>query len=201
MFKTEPIVDSDGRIWGYEVLLSLNIPNLYIFSVPNPVLELYLFEEFIKAYSHHLKEKRLTFNLSVFAVVIGAVSISECLSRYPNLYIEVTESALLPLNQRSDWFNALKEMTEKFSRRFLLDDYMEGKTTFLYQKLKENWFAIKVSTHILKQIQFPEFNGSLVIAEKVETEEDFNAVKSKAGLFQGFFFKNKYPAPDKNSLK
>jgi c-di-GMP-related signal transduction protein len=193
MFKLEPIVDSNLDIWGYEALLSLNVPNPYIFAVPNPVLELYLFETFIKTHQEHLKDKRFTFNLSVFAVVIGAENLKKLLKEYPNLYIEVTESAFLPSNPENEWFQLLKKLLEKFPKRFLLDDYMEGKTTFLYQNLKDLWFAVKVSLPILKQIQTTDFNSTLVIAEKIETEEDFSLLKTKANLFQGFYFKSVLP--------
>ena len=105
MFKLEPIVNSDLSIWGYEALLFLNVPNPYIFAVPNPVLELYLFETFIKTHQEHLKDKRFTFNLSVFAVVIGAENLKKLLKEYPNLYIEVTESAFPPQTQKMNGFN------------------------------------------------------------------------------------------------
>jgi len=191
MFKLEPIVDSNLDIWGYEALLSLNVPNPYIFAVPNPVLELYLFETFIKTHQEHLKDKRFTFNLSVFAVVIGAENLKKLLKEHPNLYIEITESAFLPSNPENEWFQLLRSLLKKFPNRFLLDDYMEGKTTFLYQLLKNLWFAVKISSPVLKQIQqIAKFNNTLIIAEKIETEEDFSLLKTKANLFQGFYFKS-----------
>jgi len=195
MFKLEPIVDASFNIWGYEALLSLDIPNPYIFAVPNPVLELYILDQFVHNYSRQLEKNRFTFNLSVFAIVIGSLNLKKLLSKYPNLYIEITEHALLlppsRITSQNEWFQILANLMQDFPKRFLLDDYMEGKTFSLYQTLKEYWFAVKISIQILNQINSLSLNNTLIIAEKVETEEDFLTVRNKANLFQGFYFKNK----------
>jgi len=193
IFKFEPIVDANKKLWGFEVLLSINVPNPYIFAVPNPVLELYLFETFVRCFLPEFRQFRFTFNLSVFAVVIGASTLEKVLASFPNLYVEVTESAFLPSNDSCEWFRLFRSTVSSFPGRFLLDDYMEGKTTFLLGSLKQYWYGVKVSSHLLRQIQLPDAHEIRIIAEKVETEEEFFSLKSqnRACLFQGFLFSHR----------
>jgi len=189
MFKLEPIVNKNLTVWGYEALLSLNIPNTYIFAIPNPVLELYLLDTFLQSHTDLINSTKVTFNLSIFALIIGTITLKKFLNQHKNLYVEITENAFVPSGAKNEWMTALKELLEEFPGRFILDDYMEGKTTTLLNYFSDLFFAVKVSTSVLKRIKTHKLNGTIVIAEKVENEEDFNAVKEKAHMFQGFYFK------------
>ncbi|WP_281951251.1 EAL and HDOD domain-containing protein [Nitrosophilus kaiyonis] len=186
----QPILDSDNKIFGYEILFRSNEENVCTES------------DNIRATSHiltilfnNIDFKSLTGNKLGFINVDNNLLESDILSLIPpqKFIIEVLET-VVPSKKVIERIWYLKEKGYKFA----LDDYFCDPNNF---KIYEDYFPLfdiikfdiaDVNHHekeMFKKIDYFQKLDSLLLAEKVENEEDFEKYKSMGfDLFQGYFF-------------
>ena len=202
MFKLEPIVDSNFKRIGHEVLTFLPlIPNSLLFSVPNKKLEIYLFEKYIRRESIRLSGTNgnfFSFNFSFTTFKEYFDLIMELCKKFPRLLIEITEIA--PLDE--EWFLRNKDIHDFWHERVILDDCLESFLTLrdIDRVPPPKGFKISVRTfeNLRKRgmdigtfLNKYQGDGRLLIAEKIETAEELEKAKELGfNAFQGYLIKD-----------
>jgi len=179
-FLLEPIVNREGKVWGYEVLFrGSHIPNSVLFSSTNPELEWFLFEKEVEI-AKEFPDKYITLNLSPYTLFLKEREIKKFLNRYENIFIELTE--------KMDGGIELTAFVD-LRTRLILDDFLSG-SSGMERLEKLNPFAVKVPKSYTCYLNL-NFINSLIIVEKIETKKDFEEIKECGDLFQGYFFYDK----------
>ncbi|HIQ48802.1 MAG TPA: EAL domain-containing protein [Aquifex aeolicus] len=179
--ELQPIVDGKGNIWGYEVLFRGSFPNHIFFQVANPKLEIEIFKrelEIVKDF-----DTILTFNLSPITLKEFGKEVKKILRKYENIFIELTE-----IPHRDD-IKVIKDL----GNRIFLDDFLKGSSS-IERLLKLKPYGIKIEKNFMDLINIDKIKGMVkeIIVEKIESRKDFEELKGKDLLFQGFLFKEKF---------
>ena len=193
-FKLEPICTQNGsgfKLWGYEVLLRNPIPNIILFSVENPALDMFVFENALDFLIHKGKEKlNYTVNLQPSTFKVFGRDIKKLVSNVAdklNLFIELNETGgLIP----KSYLKGLK---------VILDDFGQMESN-LHRLLRYSPVGIKIEIDILEMlrkdahtwisnlVETLKNNNQIVIGEKIETERElYVATEMGISYFQGRF--------------
>ena len=191
MFKLEAILDAEGEVWGYEVLLDIGIPNGVLFAAPNPKLDLYLVETFCEALRARpeLRKIRYTANVTIPTVAYYSCRLNNVLAAHGNLFLEIVEThaAASPMD-----IEIAEAFARSWPRRVLLDDFLQGGLGFaLFRSASDVLAGLKLN---LKDLDLALLSptvrdGLMVVVERVETPEDLEQARLKGGThYQGFLF-------------
>ncbi|MGJ8623501.1 MAG: EAL domain-containing protein [Yoonia sp.] len=217
----QPIIDADfATIRGYEALSrfggDLNMPpNLWFLDAAKVDLqvdlEIYAINQALQALTHLPESVYISVNASPVTVQSGRLT--EVLSKWPNdrIVLELTEHEVI-----SDYDELMREIDFlRHSRvRIAIDDAGVGYSG-LQQILKLKPDLIKLDMALIRDIdadivkkslviamlQFAEQTSTLVVAEGIETDKEFETLKSmQVDLMQGYFIGRPMPLSDATSL-
>ncbi|WP_164885239.1 EAL domain-containing protein [Geovibrio thiophilus] len=196
MFKSEKIYSLSGsslKVSGCEILADTGIPNQILFASENTELECFLFHTMMN--KQRLHTSYVHSNNFFWTMNLSPAAIEKICNELPflpsNFFIEITEKG----RYSEDFIDCAKP----FSHMLILDDFGTGYANMeAVYKLKPHGVKIDKtffgsSAAYLKSLISELRNYvSVIIAEKVENEDDFALMKELgADFFQGFYMPSK----------
>ena len=181
----QPIFDVENNVIAYELLYRNGLENSYDKSVAgNVATSIVLLNSYLTFGMQNLVEGKTAFvNFDKHLIMSGIVELLDP----DRVLIELLET-IIPDDR---FINRIKDLKEK-GYQFAIDDYFEG---YKYKEIIEECNIVKVDfmNNTKEQIAALTWTlrsqNKLLLAEKIETKEDFEWAKSIGyEYFQGYYF-------------
>ena len=181
----QPIFDGNQKVYGYEILYRESLENKFNNTEPDKATTNVLLNSFDTFGIETLTNKKLA-----FVNITSQLLKEEILEIFPkkSLVVELKLSDF----EDSDNIRYLKDLKRK-NYKISIDNFS---VNFSYDLVKEYADIVKIDFHKFPKDKINEIVKKLkssnvkLIAEKVETNEDFEYAKNlQFDYFQGFFFK------------
>jgi len=188
-FARQPILDVDGRIFAYELLYRSSLDQSF-----SPIEDDRSATAQVLVNALNLvKLKDIIGEALAFINIDKALLLDDMIFSIPQeqFVLEILETVIID----ESIINRIKEL-KKMGYRFALDDADCSKEYILnFQSIFEYMDFLKLDIGLLEEDKLPQFLAIFkkfnlkVLAEKVETQEQFDKYKALGcNLFQGFFF-------------